>query len=305
MNDQLSQNVWGTLACSHCGHELTRTESSPRCAACQVTYQYTESGSLDMRLIRQKQYSLEFDLNTPLVPDSGFCFGPLSATPQPEVDFSSIAAPFHLRDRMLSYFPRARSQDSLALDLGCGAGLHEDVCKQAGFEWVGLDYQSPRAPILGDAHALPFRDESFDFVLSLAVLEHIRFPFVAMREAFRVLRPGGRFIGSVAFLEPFHGDSFYHHTHLGTYNSLQCGGFKVDKIAPIEEWHGLRAQAEMALFPRMPHVLSRSIIFPVQALHRLWWKAAELLAGDKSNITEERRMRETVGSFFFVATKEQ
>jgi SAM-dependent methyltransferase len=187
------------------------------------------------------------------------------------------------------------------LDLGCGNTVHRAACEHAGFEYVGLDYDSAAAPILGDAHALPFRSESFEFVLSVAVLEHLRFPFVMMREVYRVLQPRGVFIGTVAFLEPFHGDSFYHHTHLGTYNSLREGGFRIQHICPSDTWSVLTAQANMGLFPRMPHLLSRSLVMPVQMMHRIWWRLGSLVSAKSS---EKARITSTTGSFTFIAHKD-
>jgi len=49
---------------------------------------------------------------------------------------------------------------------------------------------TPTSILVADAHALPFKDESVDYVLSLAVLEHLRNPFNAGQEMFRVLRRG-------------------------------------------------------------------------------------------------------------------
>jgi SAM-dependent methyltransferase len=43
----------------------------------------------------------------------------------------------------------------------------------------------------GDLHALPFPDARFDHVLLLNVLTYIKDPTLALREAARVLRPGG------------------------------------------------------------------------------------------------------------------
>jgi len=58
------------------------------------------------------------------------------------------------------------------------------------------------------------------------------------------------YIGTVACLEPFHGDSYYHRTHLGTLNTLRIGRFDVEHVAPAVDWSGLQAQATMrGLFP--------------------------------------------------------
>jgi SAM-dependent methyltransferase len=300
MPQPLSENVWKRLVCSSCGHSLEPASQGAICPGCGVLFSYTESGSLDLRLRGPKTFTDTFTLGTPLLPPAGFSFEPLKPNPAPEVDFSEIPAPRHLTKGILSYFPRAKVEGSLMLDLGCGKAVHKEVGERAGFEWVGLDYEAPEAQILGDAQALPFQDETFDFILCVTVVQYVRYPFVMIREANRVLKPGGKLIGTVAFLEPSHGTSFYHHTHLGTYNLLRHGGFEVEKLAPSVEWSVLQALASMGMFFRMPRRAAQTIVLPLEMFHRLWWRAGELLSGKS---LENQRIRHFTGSFTFIASK--
>jgi ubiquinone/menaquinone biosynthesis C-methylase UbiE len=60
--------------------------------------------------------------------------------------------------------------------------------------------------VVANGEQLPFPDRTFDLVMSVAVLEHVRRPEVYLREAFRVLRPGGHMYLScenyLTFFEP-------------------------------------------------------------------------------------------------------
>ena len=300
MPQALSSNVWQHLACSSCGHSLEASDRGATCQGCGLVYPYTQSGSLDLRLQRPKTYSDAFQLGTLLLPEGGFPFDPLQANPDSQVDFSGVPTPRHLTKEILSYFPRAKSPDSLMLDLGCGKAVHKQVAEQAGFEWVGLDYEAPEAQILGDAQALPFQDSTFDFILCVTVIQYVQFPFVMIREANRVLKPNGKLIGTVAFLEPSHGTSFYHYSHLGMYNLLKHGDFEVEKLAPSREWSVLRALASMGMFFRMPRWMAQSIVLPLEWFHRLWWRAGELVS---RRSLENLRVRHFTGSFTFIASK--
>jgi glycosyltransferase involved in cell wall biosynthesis/SAM-dependent methyltransferase len=86
------------------------------------------------------------------------------------------------------------------LDVGSGSNavpgyIEEDRVRS----FVALDPLSPsgRPPmnlVRAMAEYLPFEDESFDLVLFMTSYDHVLDGFRAMREAFRVLRPGGRVV---------------------------------------------------------------------------------------------------------------
>ena len=70
---------------------------------------------------------------------------------------------------------------------------------------IELEYQIFRhTDVVGDAHALPFRDACFDRVFAFNVFEHLRNPARAAREILRVLKPGGAIAFHTAFLQPLH-----------------------------------------------------------------------------------------------------
>ena len=134
------------------------------------------------------------------------------------------------------------------LDVGCGAdNFMRPVIAPLGVDFVGVDYSGEGPDFLVDAHVLPFPDDSFDGVMSLAVLEHVHNPYRVVQEVARVLRPAGVFAGTVAFLEPFHLESLLHHSAYGTWTVLHEAGFVGIEIAPNHGWDGVRANIEMGL----------------------------------------------------------
>jgi SAM-dependent methyltransferase len=92
------------------------------------------------------------------------------------------------------------------LDVGCRFGALTRSYLD-GNDVVGLDVDRialEEAARLGvetiwaDAEeGLPFDDESFDVVVAGELLEHVRDPAALVRDARRVLRPGGTLVGSV------------------------------------------------------------------------------------------------------------
>lgn len=58
-------------------------------------------------------------------------------------------------------------------------------------EYTTTDLNSPLADVKADICDLPFADFSYDFILCNHVLEHIPDDLTAMKELYRVLKPGG------------------------------------------------------------------------------------------------------------------
>lgn len=120
-----------------------------------------------------------------------------------------------------------------ALDLGCGDGRGAEWLRSFGLEAIGLDTQAATmGQVRGDGHLLPFKDHSFSVILSLKVLEHVRDPLCFLREIHRVMKPDALFLGSVAFLEPYHARSYFHFSPLALADSLSRTGFRVLELQP-------------------------------------------------------------------------
>jgi ubiquinone/menaquinone biosynthesis C-methylase UbiE len=93
------------------------------------------------------------------------------------------------------------------LEVGCGIGhTSDDINKRFDGKLTALDYDPELVEsakklhgkkdikfLSGDGRALPFKDQSFDTVISMNTFHHIEGHQKAIKEVFRVLRPGGSF----------------------------------------------------------------------------------------------------------------
>ena len=95
------------------------------------------------------------------------------------------------------------SRELSGLIVGCGNG-NEVVYMRRTFRYrhlVGIDVEGEFSPevraehcvVRGDALALPFPADAFDFAAAFHSLEHVQDPRLALSEIHRVLRPGGFF----------------------------------------------------------------------------------------------------------------
>ena len=95
-----------------------------------------------------------------------------------------------LKERVKPYEERLEEFDTEKIRF-YGIDISQKLCDMA-------KETNPFAEIVqGDAESLPYKDKKFDFVFSNATFEHVIDLQKAMREASRVLKPGGIFIISV------------------------------------------------------------------------------------------------------------
>lgn len=92
-----------------------------------------------------------------------------------------------------------------ALDLGCGTGAMSLLLREAGFTVTGLDFAEPMLDrarrkvgeagigfIAGDAENTLEPDGRYDAIIARNLLWTLPAPEVALRDWFRILKPGGR-----------------------------------------------------------------------------------------------------------------
>lgn len=122
--------------------------------------------------------------------------------------------PKHLVDVVEPWYLAHLRKNDRVLDLGCANGQHTLRAAPRVRAIVGMDYDERLLAVArADAarrgvknatfqtgnveERLPFPDASFDVILFLDVLEHLRQRDTAMREAHRVLRRGGKLLLAV------------------------------------------------------------------------------------------------------------
>jgi ubiquinone/menaquinone biosynthesis C-methylase UbiE len=110
-----------------------------------------------------------------------------------------------LRERETTKLIKKYNHGSSVLDAGCGTGL---ITRQLEGSVLGLDINSWNLQqakkhalnasfVLGDIENLPIKNCTLDLVVCTETLEHLEHPGKAISELHRVLKPGGRLIGSV------------------------------------------------------------------------------------------------------------
>lgn len=129
-------------------------------------------------------------------------------------------------DTVACYAPKYKTydmfEDRTVLDMGCGAaGKSLYYVSQGAKRVVGVDivqkyereaadfakklgYQNRFTFVCASAFDLPFPDSSFDTIIMNDFMEHVSEPAAALKEAYRLLKPGGRiFVNFPPYYHPY------------------------------------------------------------------------------------------------------
>ncbi len=105
--------------------------------------------------------------------------------------------------RMLDTMLPMTASGGRALDVGCGYGVLMHMLNERGYNTVGCEMGRPAVKfcqsrglnvVRGMAPGLPFRDASFNLVVSFHVIEHVLEPAQFIASLTRVLKPGGALV---------------------------------------------------------------------------------------------------------------
>jgi SAM-dependent methyltransferase len=139
----------------------------------------------------------------------------------------------------------ARHGDRL-LDIGTSTGSNLRMLQELGFQnFAGLDASDEAIRFCaekgfgqvrkGDICAMPFADDSFDFVMATDVIEHVDDDRQAAREIARILKPGGKALITVPAFQALWGPQDRQAFHKRRYRMaslsrvLESAGFRIER----------------------------------------------------------------------------
>jgi SAM-dependent methyltransferase len=159
------------------------------------------------------------------------------------------------------------------LENGCGVGIYLERLALQSQLAVGLEFDLPRAQeahvrspniLNGAGEVLPLPDESFEFILSHEVLEHVQDDRQCVEEMVRVLAPGGRmavFVPNRGYPFETHGVYWQGNYHFGNIPLVNYLPRKFrDRLAPHVRVYSRKDMQR--LFSNLPvRIVQQQIIF--------------------------------------------
>jgi len=122
------------------------------------------------------------------------------------------------------------------LDVGCGDKPYYQIFSRKVDSYVGLDLHG--GDVIGSALKLPFKNNSYDTVLSTQVIEHVIDPQIMIKEAYRVLKKNGYLILTAPLFWCLHEEpnDYFRFTKYSLSALLNKENFKIIYIKERGNW---------------------------------------------------------------------
>lgn len=144
------------------------------------------------------------------------------------------------------------AQDSILVDIGCGRQPYKKDLLPLVKKYIGVDHPQTskkyggenKPDILADATKIPLPNNYANLTMMISVLEHLPDPTLALKEARRITRKGGYFIGLTVQNYRLHDmpHDYFRYTRFGLKELLTRSGFKIIKITPLGNYPVLISQ---------------------------------------------------------------
>jgi len=114
------------------------------------------------------------------------------------------------RNRYIWDWLNLHGESKKILNLGSGVGRFDHYLNPS-LNMINIDINMnvPGVQVVADAHYLPFANDTFDIVYSIAVLEHVAKTWIVAEEIRRVLKPHGYVVLELPFLNVIHDTEDY------------------------------------------------------------------------------------------------
>ncbi len=200
-----------------------------------------------------------------------------------------------IRDALTRILSRLKPGD-VGLNVGAGfTKLHPAILNLDIVTGTAIDCQA-------QAEHLPFADSVFDLILTQETLEHVRDPFLSVKEMYRVLKPNGVLYCQLPFVIGYHPGptDFWRFSPEGIRALVEQAGFECEEVSiavgPATGFYRIVVE----FWAVLASALFGPLYYPVKGLAAVGFYPLKWLDGPMLRSAQVNRI---AGGYFVIAHK--
>jgi ubiquinone/menaquinone biosynthesis C-methylase UbiE/uncharacterized protein YbaR (Trm112 family) len=200
-------NFLAHLICPDCGHKLKKTNNGQYllCEVCSEKHPIHKNRPI---LLNGNSLFSKQDLFHSLAKRKRKKRRISTFAPKTSVNLSS-----HILPKLFKQLSISTEDTAQVLVIGAGSSKNWLDKKSSPYNNIKIIYSdidsASEVDLYCDAHSLPFIDSSFDGIIIVAVLEHVLYPEIVVKEIKRVIKNNGLLYSEIPFMQ---------HVHEGAYD---------------------------------------------------------------------------------------